>query len=626
MTGFQLRQLRVTGPDVDEASVTFEPGLNVISGASDTGKSYLVETIDFLLGGRTPPRSIPEGRGYDKAELVIEASDGRTYGLTRALQGGEMLLTEYVDGEEKAASALGARHSAVAGDNISSFLLNLVGLSGKRVRKNALNELQSLSFRNLSHLVMVDEVDIIKKDSPVYSGESTQRTAQASVFKLLLTGVDDSALIAVNQPAIAKAELNAKLVLLDQLLTEYTRELAELAPAPSELDDQLTRLGETIAASEQALVRERSHFEEQERARQAAWLARDEARERYGEVVALLERFNLLDQHYLSDLERLEAVAEAGYFFASLTTESCPLCGAPAGDHTHADTPFDGDVDAVRTACEGEIRKVRQLRDELSLTVRDLRAEQDELRAKHQVATDTYKAADARLRDELKPALSSARVGHSHLLEQQQKMQAAISLRDRVADLQARRDRLAKDLASAGDPKDERQGLAPSEVKSFSEKVQDLLVDWRFPHEKPVYFHEKSHDLVLGNRRRGEQGKGLRALTHAAFSLALQEVCRGEGRPTVGFVLLDSPLVTFREADVEEAGLDEGSRIEVKQAFYRSLARRAAPDQVIVLENEDPDPSLRDQINAEIFTKRLDQGRAGFFPPRRPDPLDEVFG
>lgn len=131
-TLFQLRQLRVTGPDVDEASVTFEPGLNVISGASDTGKSYVVETIDFLLGGGRPPRSIPESRGYDKAELVIEASDGKTYGFTRALQGGEMLLTEYVDGEEKAASALGARHSTAAGDNISSFLLNLVGLSGRR--------------------------------------------------------------------------------------------------------------------------------------------------------------------------------------------------------------------------------------------------------------------------------------------------------------------------------------------------------------------------------------------------------------------------------------------------------------------------------------------------------------
>lgn len=89
---------------------------------------------------------------------------------------------------------------------------------------------------------------------------------------------------------------------------------------------------------------------------------------------------------------------------------------------------------------------------------------------------------------------------------------------------------------------------------------------------------------------------------------------------------MDSPLVTFREPDSEEAGLDAGLRLEVKQAFYRSLARRAAPDQVIIFENEDPDPSLLGQINAEIFTKRLDQGRAGFFPPRSADGLDDLIG
>jgi hypothetical protein len=626
LTGFQLRQLKVTGPAVDAASVAFQPGLNVISGASDTGKSYLVETIDFLLGGGTPPRSIPESRGYDTAELLIEASDGKVYGLTRALQGGDFLLTAHEEGQAAAPTALAPRHSAGAADNISSFLLRLVGLAGRRVRKNAQNELQNLSFRNLAHLVMVDEEAIIKKESPVYSGESTQRTAQAGVFKLLLTGQDDGALVAAKKPAIAKAELSANLALLDQLLAEYTDELNELTPDPSELDEQLKRLADAIDTSEQALIRERSQFEEQERARQAAWVSRDEARQRFGEVVALLERFDLLNQHYVSDLERLEAVAEAGYFFAALTTGTCPLCGTAASDHSHPGVDFDGDINVVRAACDGEIRKVRQLREELALTIGDLRAEQVTLRARHQAATESYKAADARLRDQLTPALSSARVGHNNLLEQRQGLQSAISLRDRVADLQSRRDGLARDLAAAGGTKDERQGLPPSAVQSFSKKVEELLTDWRFPHEKPVYFDEKSHDLVLGNRRRGEQGKGLRALTHAAFSIALQEVCRGEKRPTVGFVVLDSPLVTFREADGEEAGLDAGSRLEVKQAFYRSLARRAAPDQVIVFENEDPDPSLLGQINAEIFTKRLDQGRVGFFPARSADPFDDLIG
>jgi hypothetical protein len=629
LTGFQLRQIEVTGPGVEPASVTFKAGLNVISGASDTGKSYLVEAIDFLLGGGTPPRSIPESRGYDSAKLIIEASDGKVFELARALQGGDFLLAERKEGADAAPTALGPRHSAGAADNISSFLLRLVGLPNKRVRKNAQNELQNLSFRNLAHLVMVDEEAIIKKGSPVYSGESTQRTAQAGVFKLLLTGQDDSALIAAKKPAIAKAELSANLDLLDQLLVEYTDELNELTTDPSALDDQRTRLNSSIKTSDEALTRERSQFEAQEQARQLAWVSRDEARTRYAEVGALLERFELLDQHYGSDLQRLEAVAEAGYFFAALEAGQCPLCGAKAGDHSHPEQEFDGDIETVRTACDGEIRKVRQLREELLLTTNDLAAEQVSLRQMHRDAGAAYKAADALLREQLSPALSSARGGHNRLLEELQRLLSAISLRDRVADLQSRRDALARDLAAAGGGKDERQGLPPGAVKSFSAKVEALLGDWSFPHEKPVFFDEKSHDLVLGSRRRGEQGKGLRALTHAAFSIALQQVCREESRPTVGFVLLDSPLVTFREADSEEAGLDAGSRLEVKQAFYRSVARCAGPDQVIIFENEDPDPSLAGQMNAEIFTKRANQGRAGFFPLRPAEPIslaDDLIG
>jgi hypothetical protein len=78
--------------------------------------------------------------------------------------------------------------------------------------------------------------------------------------------------------------------------------------------------------------------------------------------------------------------------------------------------------------------------------------------------------------------------------------------------------------------------------------------------------------------------------------------------------MLDSPLVTFREADREEAGLDATTRLEVKQAFYRDLAGRVTSDQVIIIENEDPDASLETGIVSHIFTKRSDSGRPGFFP------------
>ena len=47
---------------------------------------------------------------------------------------------------------------------------------------------------------------------------------------------------------------------------------------------------------------------------------------------------------------------------------------------------------------------------------------------------------------------------------------------------------------------------------------------------------------------------------------------------------------------------------------YKDLANRIQTDQVIIVENEDPEVALRGAIVSHIFTKRVDQGRAGFFP------------
>jgi hypothetical protein len=182
-----MRRLRVSGPGKTDAEIAFEAGLNVVSGPSDTDKSYLVEAIDFMLGGQVSPRQIPEGVGYDRAHLLIETKAGHQYELTRALDGGDFQLRDLAD-SEAAPTTLAGRHSATDPENVSTFLLRLVGLDQKKLRKNVNNELQNLSFRNLASLLIIDEETIIKKDSPILSGDSTQKTAQISLFKLLLTG------------------------------------------------------------------------------------------------------------------------------------------------------------------------------------------------------------------------------------------------------------------------------------------------------------------------------------------------------------------------------------------------------------------------------------------------------
>ncbi len=143
MTGFEIRRLRVSGSSKADAEIVFDAGLNVISGPSDTGKSYLVELIDFMLGGQTSPRQIPESVGYDSAHLLIETKTGHRYELTRALEGGDFQLRDLAN-RDATSMVLTGRHSATDPENISTFLLRLVDLDQKRLRKNVNNELQNL--------------------------------------------------------------------------------------------------------------------------------------------------------------------------------------------------------------------------------------------------------------------------------------------------------------------------------------------------------------------------------------------------------------------------------------------------------------------------------------------------
>src|SRR5262249_54340772 len=100
----------------------------------------------------------------------------------------------------------------------------------------------------------------------------------------------------------------------------------------------------------------------------------EEGQDRQTEIGSLIERFELLDRHYMSDLARLRGIEEGGTLFTILGRGPCPLCGAEAAHH-RSDAECDANVDAVVAAARKEIAKIEVLRRELADTVRGLRRE-----------------------------------------------------------------------------------------------------------------------------------------------------------------------------------------------------------------------------------------------------------
>lgn len=612
-TGFFVRELIVEGPNKPDAAVTFEAGLNVVVGPSNTGKTYIFQCLDFALGSGTPPKGIPEADGYETVRVSIRRFDGQGFTLVRSLRGGEIRLLPD-DGDE---GTLEARHSAENPKNISTFLLEASGLTGKKVRTNASGETRSLSFRDVAHLAFVDEESVMTDRSPVKTGQRTTETVDSRIFRLLLTGEDDSSVIAREKPAIRKARKDERSELLTTLISR-TRSSYEDEFRPESVDaatKELASREEAAGEASRVLSSHRDAAGAVEERRRQTWSELRVFQSRADVLRELQTRFGLLKAQYETDLDRLASIAEVGLRIDQTPTERCPVCGALAEHQQHEHIVEQESPSAVRASCEAERAKIATLMADLEETVAtnaaDLAKEMEEAEKRSvQLAS-----LDQELAETLRPRVAEATESFRDAEHRVRQAEHAVQVLRYEAELRQlldgpeKQSRRAEKLPS---PK-----VSSGEADAFAKVAERLLEEWQFPEAGRVTFSEQDQDLVIEGRHRASFGKGVLALTHAAFSLALLRFCLDSDLPTPGLAVIDSPLVVYREPDPEEGAFPSG----VKDNFYRSIARSFGDAQVFIFENETPPDDLGAEANIVKFTKST-SGRYGFIPqgaqPDRP--------
>lgn len=614
MSGMLLRYLAYFGPDRPPAVLSLAPGLNVICGASETGKSFIVESIDFMLGQENPVRDIPERDGYDRIRLAIESAGWPPLTLDRSVEGGHFraydeLLTDGSSQEE--AKTLRWKHSAARQDTLSFALLERTGLTAKVLRKNTGGETRSLSFRDLARLCVVTEEEIQGRGSPVMSGQLLARTPEYAAFKLLLTGTDDSALVAAKEESGRRDLDTGKIELLDQMIADLQAELDEEGAEEEELNDQLGRLDESIRNQNEALVDVQKALDAILERRGVAAREVRNRRARIAEIEELVERFRLLDSHYQTDLDRLAAIHESGSLFVHLEKQPCPLCGASPGEQ-HLDSECEGNTEAVVKSANAEIGKIDRLRRELADTVTSLTTERQQLQESLAQFSEEYKASEQELAEIASPAVSTERASYNQLVSERAEVRFKLEKINRLNRLTTQRVEFDAELPeSAGGPSASKTQVSKNVLDEFAQTIERILQEWHFPNANRVFFDEDKRDFQIAGKDRGSTGKGLRAITHAAVKIGIMEFCRERNLPHPGFVVLDSPLLAYWKPEGNE---DDLRGTDLKEMFYRYLLGLHKDSQVIIVENEHPPDVVSRDGNVISFTKSPHQGRYGFFP------------
>ena len=329
---------------------------------------------------------------------------------------------------------------------------------------------------------------------------------------------------------------------------------------------------------------------------------------RSGVLRELQRRFALLEQQYLSDLRRLESIAEAGLRLGQMHEERCPVCGAHAEHQEHEHQKADATPEDVAQSCLAEAVKIRALISDLHLTREDNDKEIVRLHEQCELARERVRGVAAELTELLKPRVEIALLRLRESQATRDTYRRALELTGRVNELQGLMAEQGSLLSTPG-PELASARVRSDEAEGFNKEVESLLRAWHFPRLDRVTFSEGDQDIVISGRKRASHGKGVRAIAHAAFNLALLKSCLKHEMPHPGFVLIDSPLVVYREPDTDEGVFSH----DVKDAFYRSIAEDFRAAQVIIFENEDPPSDLGSDANVIRFTGAT-HGRQGFIP------------
>ncbi len=97
------------------------------------------------------------------------------------------------------------------------------------------------------------------KALPFWSGQFTTKTAELATVKLLLTGVDDSAVVAVSGDGVSNT---SQIMLIDELIAELSIEIKDMGEERDDLASQLTRLEQSIESQRESLTAAQQQLEQ----------------------------------------------------------------------------------------------------------------------------------------------------------------------------------------------------------------------------------------------------------------------------------------------------------------------------------------------------------------------------
>ena len=606
----KLTKLVLTGENKQDAIIDFKDGLNVIAGASDTGKSFAFECIDYALGSSSELKEVPEVDGYQSVFLEIEDIGQRVIftierGIPKEKNKMTIYYSNYQDKDRAKNEKISITHSAKK--SLSKKMLNYCGCIYNNVKKNA-EKTQSFTFRSFIPLIMISELRITATYSPIYRADSrgsTFATSEKSVFKTVISGTDYEKKEKKENTEIAKAELKGKIEQLKQIINEIRLENNDLMKGVEDIklekSTEIIELNKFIKEKTDEIKKHELEYKN----------TQAEIEFENTELKRLLNnnnKFKLLKKNYLSDLDRLEFINDAFDLTQQLVEVECPICHSPMKINEIEKS------DDYYEALVAEKLKIEVQLTELDKTIKDL---SDEIMNKEENISKLENHKDEIkdiLNNKLGPIVAEKVEQVQNLLEIQEKINLITRNKKRMDKYYTEINEWQEKIDSTVQNKGNKKETLPDEyTNELCMEIKQLLKKCDFiGEEDDIKYNSATNDVKIGDKEKASFGKGARAIINSTFLIGLMNYCYKKNLCHPGFVVLDSPLTTYKEKDKKD-GVDETITKGTKEKFYEMLAEQKN-GKIIIFDNEEPSSTVKKKINYLHFSGDSSVGRKGLIP------------
>lgn len=591
-------------PEREDSTVVFTPGVNLIVGASDTGKSAVLRCIKFMFGGEKP--FDPKAKGFDRITMTLGTMKGEIT-LSRVI--GKNRITVESDIPGVLTGEFGADYdnkNENAPPSISRFWFSMYGIPGDpMIIWRKVGDRKHLTMKTILPSFYLNEGDIDNANSVILPERESTQVQFLSAMLYFLTGEEFSQQKLYDTDTISKAKreaverfANDRIVALTRQRDEAENELKKFdgINVEAELQKSISRLAETEDSLDEAFRRQ---------------LSLSESLSRYNdeeaELTLILSRNQELATQYRADIDRLIFLTEGDRLLGNHeATTSCPFCRSKIDPITRP---------SYKASNRAELARITRQAEGLSESEQDVMERLKYVRGEITEAEKEINRLQAMVKRQLSPLADQLRrdiAAYRHFIQTKN----TYDLYQQVSkDEQETLDAPEYQVKVPDTVFRPREHFPAGFVSDMGAIATEILTEANYGSLNVVEFLIQPFDLLInGVTKQEEHGKGYNSFINTAMGLTMRRYYIENAKYNPGLFIVDTPFHGFDEGKViKEASMVHG--------LFNYLIRQNGTGQIIIVENEKNVPDDIDfekqgvnviDFHKDNYTSRFKTSRYGF--------------